>query len=439
MQSDLESTATIDPLQHAGWAQDSVFSALLDSGQLALAALEGPRITYASSGFLRLLGIRSLEQGQAQFWRQHIHASDRESVVKSLAQAQARGEKFATECRFVEPGGRTLRVRLEGCPAGTSAPAVYTLLAHTNFEGRFATPQPRLPDPARRAFTPRRRPVLHQASALLGDAWLRDETLAVLAIALESPQLQMSPQVRTQVEDIVLERLQPLLRTGDALGRIGDKGLLIAVPNLQGTAPAAIVAGRLIALAGGPVMLDGHAVALDVHIGIALFPNDDHELSGLLAHANAALDIARQGGANRFSFAETSLNAALHSKPAPRDSRLDLVAMQIDDHHLGLLGEIHAIAQHIGVWPDLGAMCGSVEALERRLAEGFAIEEESLKARNAPALDAHRRQHERVMRNCRFLEAAESRLSIALRMEFLYAWLVDHIREFGGALPGERT
>jgi len=314
------------------------------------------------------------------------------------------------------------------------APQVYALLLHVDVPSRHALALPRLPAPVQRAFGRRRDGVLERASDLLVDSWMRSQSLAVLAVGLRCPALAWSPQVQAQVETVVLERMRRGLRQGDAIGRQGDAGLLVAIPNLRGACAAAIVAGRLIEAAAQPLDLDGQSFELEVHIGIALFPQDDTELSGLLAHARAALELARQGGANRYSLAESSLNGALRARPMPWDPRWNLGVADLDGQHLRLVADLDEISRHIGVHGDPAELGGRVERLQRNLQADFYAEEAVMGAQDYEGGVAHRRQHEQVLRNFRLLERADARQGTALLAQYLYDWLPQHIREFDAPL-----
>jgi hemerythrin-like metal-binding protein len=409
--------------------REMICEALIDSGSLALAAFEDGRISFASPGFLRLLGLSSARSETATSWCRRIHTADRQRVSGLLLEATTSGQTIATDCLLTEPNGGAIRVHLAGRPAGPTSPSVYTLLLHVDVQHRIAPAPPRLPAPVQRAFARRKNEVLDRASDLLVDAWIKTETLAVLAVGLRSPAAGWSAQTRFRAEEALLEQLRPCLRNGDALGRNGDDGLLIAIPNLSGACAAGIVAGRLIETAGRSVVVDGTPVTLDLNIGIALFPVDDQELSGLLAHAGAALELARQSGANRYSLAETSLNVTLHPQAMPWDEGLRAGLVTVDAQHSQLLDCMREISRDVGVCSDLAWMRSSVDRLKQALFADFRVEDEIMKEHPGVASEAHRKEHGRVLRNVEYLNRADPRQSIALSIQFLYEWLPVHIRE----------
>lgn len=414
--------------------RESICEALIDSGSLALAAIDDTGLRFASPGFLRLLGLSSLQGESATSWCRRLHKADRERVANLLLHAMASGEIASADCLITEPGGEATRVRLSGYPAGPASPGAFTLLLHPELASQDIAPPPKLPAAVRRAFARGNSDVLDRAGDLLVDAWLKSEALAVLAVGVRAPAAGWTEQEQARAEDALLERLRPCLRDGDLLGRRGDEGLLIAIPNLSGACSAGIVAGRLIDTVGRSPQGEGERAGLAINIGIALFPDDDQELSGLLAHAGAALELAQQSGPNAYSLAETSLNLTLHPQPLPWERAPEVGLEIIDAHHRELIGQLRAFAQELGPHADPALLASGFARVRQALRADFAAEEAILQAHLGPGSEAHVREHERVLRNIDFLGRAECHQGIALSIRFLDTWLERHIREFDTAL-----
>lgn len=413
--------------------RDSIFEALIGSGSLAMAALDQTTIRFASPAFLRLLGLSSTQGETATSWCRRIHSADRQRISAQLVDAIEGGHAISAACMITEPSGSAVRVHLAGYPAGPMSPGVFTVLLHVDVSSRTAPPAPRLPAPVRRAFARGRNEILDRAGELLVDAWLKTESLAVLAVGLNAVPAGWTDADRAAAEAELLERLRPCLRDGDIIGRNGDDGLLIAIPNLSGASSAGIVAGRLIGTActvtepaSGGTMGDHPGW----NIGIALFPDDDQELSGLLAHAGAALQFARQCGPNRYSLAETSLNLTLNPAPMPWDEQHRTGMAEIDTQHSRVLDELRALAHDIGTSSDLPALQAAMDAVVRALREDFALEDELMQAHPAPDSEDHRKEHARVLRNVAFLAHGDTRQGLALATRFVHQWLAQHVRAF---------
>jgi len=401
---------------------ESLCEALIESGSLALAALDDGCISFASPAFLQLLGLASAEGETATSWCRRVHTADRKRISVLLADAVTAGHAVSTHCLIMEAAGGATRVHIAGYPAGPRSPSAYTLLLHVDVQSRPATPAPRLPAPVRKAFARVKNEVLDRTGELLVDAWLRSEALAILAVGLRPPASGWSAQARFDTEELLLQRLRPCLRDGDVLGRNGEDGLLIAIPNLSGASSAAIVAGRLIEAAGQG--------APELNIGIALFPDDEQELSGLLAHARAALDIARHNGPNHYSLAETSLNRTMDPRLCGADEDPRSGHAGIDGLHAQLRDALREISRAIGSCSDLDAMHGALEAVMHAIEDDFRLEDELMRAHPGADAQAHRKDHQRVLHNLTLLSRADTRQCIALAAQFLAGWLPRHVREF---------
>lgn len=413
--------------------RDSIFEALIGSGSLAMAALDETTIRFASPAFLRLLGLSSTQGETATSWCRRIHSADRQRISAQLVDAIGGGHAISAACMITEPSGSAVRVHLAGYPAGPMSPGVFTVLLHVDVSSRTAPPAPRLPAPVRRAFARGRNEILDRTGELLVDAWLKSESLALLAVGLNAVPGGWTDATRGAAEAALLERLRPCLRDGDIIGRNGDDGLLIAIPNLSGASSAGIVAGRLIETARAGI--DAAAGEADgahpgLNIGIALFPDDDQELSGLLTHAGAALQFARQCGPNRFSLAETSLNLTLSPVPMAWDGPVKTGMADLDVQHSRVLDELRALAHDIGTSADLPGLQAAMDGVLRELREDFGREDDLMQAHPGAANEDHRKEHARVLRNVAFLANADTRQGLALAARFVHQWLEQHVRAF---------
>ncbi len=412
---------------------ESVFRGLVDSGSLALASFVDGEVAFASPGFLRLLGLPSADGETATSWCRRLHPADRERVAALLRDAIDHGKALAADCLIPQPGGEAIKAHLAGYPAGPLSRAVFTLLLHVDVQSWTAPPEPRLPGPARLVFAIGRSDVLDRAGDLLVHAWLASETLAVMAVGLHGT-ADCGEDARVRAERQLFACLRPCLRDADVIGRDGDGGVLIAIANLGGACSAGIVAGRLIDTVMQERMAGGEDAPLAVNIGIALFPDDDPQLSGLLSHAGAALGFARQQGANRYSLAETSLNRTLQRPKARAQDAPKVGFADIDVHHGRVLEALRAATLDAAAGADPQAMLATMDRLRDALIAEFSFEDTVMDANPSGCSQAHRNEHERALRNIDCLLRADAHQAIALTIQFLCDWLPGHVREFDSAL-----
>lgn len=95
-------------------------------------------------------------------------------------------------------------------------------------------------------------------------------------------------------------RLKQAARRSDTVARIGGDEFVILMEHLTTPEDANKVAERLVDSMRSPIEVLGHSLLVTVSIGIATYPNDDRDISRLLAKADAAMYEAKAKGRNGF-------------------------------------------------------------------------------------------------------------------------------------------
>jgi diguanylate cyclase (GGDEF)-like protein len=113
----------------------------------------------------------------------------------------------------------------------------------------------------------------------------------------------------------VAQRLRTCVRDSDTLARIGGDEFAVVQSGISDRAGAALLAERMLAALGAPLVIDGHSLPVSASIGIALYP--DHAASPEQLHqaADQALYRAKAAGPARFRIWEPS-HAALMPRAA---------------------------------------------------------------------------------------------------------------------------
>jgi diguanylate cyclase (GGDEF)-like protein/PAS domain S-box-containing protein len=103
-------------------------------------------------------------------------------------------------------------------------------------------------------------------------------------------------------------RLTSLVRDGDTVARLGGDEFLILLPGLRRTADAYVIAQKILDAFEVPLVLDGNEAHLNTSIGVALFPQDGHDVDALITNADAAMYRSKDlgGGVYQFFNAEMS-------------------------------------------------------------------------------------------------------------------------------------
>ncbi|WP_126445285.1 EAL domain-containing protein [Sulfuricystis multivorans] len=107
----------------------------------------------------------------------------------------------------------------------------------------------------------------------------------------------------------VARRLSDLIRASDTVARSGADEFDIVLTNLDEEDDAILLAQRILDRIAEPLDIDGHRLALDACIGIALYPKDAQDVEGLFKSADSALDHARKAGKHGFHFFDRQMNA----------------------------------------------------------------------------------------------------------------------------------
>ena len=106
----------------------------------------------------------------------------------------------------------------------------------------------------------------------------------------------------------IAERLLQCVREEDTVARIGGDEFLIVLPDLERAAQCVGVAEKILAACAEPFMLSEHQIHTTISIGISIYPDDAHEVTELVRHADSALYQAKGLGRNTYQFFTPELN-----------------------------------------------------------------------------------------------------------------------------------
>ncbi len=96
----------------------------------------------------------------------------------------------------------------------------------------------------------------------------------------------------------VAERLKDCLRGEDSIHRFGGDEFVAILHNIQELLDISLVTDRMLKSLNAPVKINGSDIYSSVCIGIALYPDDDHDGNSLLKYADAAMYHAKEQGGN---------------------------------------------------------------------------------------------------------------------------------------------
>ena len=184
---------------------------------------------------------------------------------------------------------------------------------------------------------PNRTALLDRGRQAIASARRRDSRLAVLFIDLDNFK-QLNDTHGHAFGDLVLclvaDRLRSLVREEDTVSRHGGDEFIVLLADVGAPQDAHTVAAKLVGAIGEPVELDGRRVSIAASIGVALFPDDGADMAALIAHADAAMYVAKRvppRPAARAADSESADVERRHSQLRAANERLVLGALSAQE------------------------------------------------------------------------------------------------------------
>ena len=112
----------------------------------------------------------------------------------------------------------------------------------------------------------------------------------------------------------VAHRLSGVVRAGDVAARQGGDEFTVLIERVRDESEAVAMAERIATELGRPIELDGRPLVVGVSIGIALARGKDIVAGDLLAHADAAMYAAKEGGKGRHVLFDPSMRRRAQSR-----------------------------------------------------------------------------------------------------------------------------
>ena len=100
----------------------------------------------------------------------------------------------------------------------------------------------------------------------------------------------------------VAVRMRACIRSSDTVARLGGDEFLILLPEVEGSRSVEVVAQKLLMMAATKITSGAHELTVSFSVGGAIFPDHGASARELIAHADAALYLAKRRGKNQFAL-----------------------------------------------------------------------------------------------------------------------------------------
>ncbi|MFA6121391.1 MAG: EAL domain-containing protein [Sideroxydans sp.] len=98
----------------------------------------------------------------------------------------------------------------------------------------------------------------------------------------------------------ITRRIKEAIREDDTVARLGGDEFVVLLVGMQAPEECAGSLNRLLDVIHQPIEIQGQSIRISASIGVALYPEDDHDPDTLLRHADQAMYVAKQSGKNRY-------------------------------------------------------------------------------------------------------------------------------------------
>tara|TARA_R110002072_G_scaffold7773_7_gene41605 strand:- start:12458 stop:14518 length:2061 start_codon:yes stop_codon:yes gene_type:complete len=140
----------------------------------------------------------------------------------------------------------------------------------------------------------------------------RSSRLVALMLLDLNPFNRVSDDTKAQLGDELIKnaasRIKSLLQDQDMLARWGGDELAIVIEDLEHPETVSRIAQRILSVLSNPFVIEGRDYYVAPSIGIAVYPEADETVNGLIQAANTAMfEAKKEDGSNSYRFYQAKL------------------------------------------------------------------------------------------------------------------------------------
>ena len=281
----------------------------------------GGRIVFMNPAAQQLFGASSPEQllGSEALDRipEEFRASMAQGIFGDLAAAQ---EQPRCALKVARVDGSLVDVEFFGCAIRFNDAASVMNVAHDITERRqheMAIEHQATHDLL--TGLPNRALFLDRLAQAIRRAERHSDRLAVMFVDLDKFKIindTLGHATGDELLRTVAAHLKQCVRASDTVARLGGDEFVLLLDNPLGRNTPAVIAERIAARLGEPVMLGGQEHVVTGSIGISMYPEDGTKAEALLRQADIAMYRAKEAGRNSFQFFTQEMQNRLDARVA---------------------------------------------------------------------------------------------------------------------------
>ena len=153
---------------------------------------------------------------------------------------------------------------------------------------------------------------------MLSESKRNNDTVVCIICDLENFKAindSLGQEIADEVLKLFVQRLKPLVRREDILGRLGGDDFVLVFKTLQLPAEYAVtIIERIFAANTSPIQVSDTQIYITLNVGISHYPTDGSTAEEILKQANLALNDAEKTKGNSFRFFSKDMEEEVHQK-----------------------------------------------------------------------------------------------------------------------------